>query len=150
MGVVGPVQRIEALPTAPELGALVRLRHAEGPVIARRLAETLGRSRAAVSETPARPEVRGFVERRPSPAKGRAAPVTSHRVSAGTSEIVSASSATPPAEPRECGAGGGLAAPRTATRNAWPSDRTGDPAASRYPPSPVAPPQVTALTSSTE
>jgi DNA-binding MarR family transcriptional regulator len=89
MDVVGPVKRIEALLTtaleplyegapltAPELDALVQLRHAEGPVIARRLAETLGCSRAAVSKTLAKLEKRGFVERRPSPADRRAALVT--------------------------------------------------------------------------
>lgn len=89
MDVVGPVKRIEALLTtaleplyegalltAPELDALVQLRHTEGPVIARRLAETLGCSRAAVSKTLAKLEKRGFVERRPSPADRRAALVT--------------------------------------------------------------------------
>jgi DNA-binding MarR family transcriptional regulator len=45
-------------------------------VIARRLAETLGCSRAAVSKTLAKLEKRGFVERRPSPADRRAALVT--------------------------------------------------------------------------
>ncbi|MFF5520149.1 MarR family winged helix-turn-helix transcriptional regulator [Streptomyces coeruleorubidus] len=89
MDVVRPVKRIEALLTtaveplyegaqltAPELDALVQLRHAEGPVIARRFAETLGCSRAAVSKTLAKLEKRGFVERRPSPADRRAALVT--------------------------------------------------------------------------
>lgn len=89
MDVVRPIKRIEALLTtaveplyegapltAPELDALVQLRHAEGPVIARRLAETLGCSRAAVSKTLAKLEKRGFVERRPSPADRRAALVT--------------------------------------------------------------------------
>ncbi|MDK1348629.1 MarR family transcriptional regulator [Streptomyces sp. 378] len=89
MDIVGPIKRIEAMLTtaleplyegapltAPELDALVQLRHAQSPVIARRLAETLGCSRAAVSKTLAKLEKRGFVERRPSPADRRAALVT--------------------------------------------------------------------------
>lgn len=88
MDVVGPLKRIEVLLataveplyegaplTAPELDALVQLRHAD-PVIARRLADTLGCSRAAISKTLAKLEKRGFVERHPSPADRRAALVT--------------------------------------------------------------------------
>lgn len=89
MHVVGPVKRIEALLaaaiehlydgaplTAPELDVLVHLRHAEDAMIARRLADTMRYSRAAISKTLAKLEKRGFIERRPSPADRRAALVT--------------------------------------------------------------------------
>ncbi|MEU4896888.1 MarR family transcriptional regulator [Streptomyces sp. NPDC044780] len=89
MDVVGPLKHMEVLLTvaleplydgapltAPEVDVLVQLRHADDPVIARRLAESLGCSRAAVSKTLAKLEKRGYVERRPSPADRRAALVT--------------------------------------------------------------------------
>ncbi|WP_024800650.1 MarR family winged helix-turn-helix transcriptional regulator [Nocardia sp. BMG51109] len=89
MAVVGPLKHIEALlataleplydaapVTAPELDVLLKLRYAEGPVIARRIAESANCSRAAVSKTLAKLESRGYIERRPSPADRRAALVT--------------------------------------------------------------------------
>jgi hypothetical protein len=47
---------------------LVPLRHATEPVIARRLADRFGRSRANISKTLAKLERRGFVQRAPNPA----------------------------------------------------------------------------------
>lgn len=89
MAVVGPLKRVQALlaaalepvyadapVTAPELDVLIKLRHVEGPVIARRLAESMHCSAAAISKTLAKLERRGYVERRPSPADRRAALVT--------------------------------------------------------------------------
>ena len=65
-----------AVLTAPELDMLVPLRHASDPIIARRIAERLGMSRAGVSKTLAKLESRGFITRTPSPADRRAALVT--------------------------------------------------------------------------
>ncbi|MFC4502397.1 MULTISPECIES: MarR family winged helix-turn-helix transcriptional regulator [Streptomyces] len=62
--------------TAPEVDMLIPLRHATDPVIARRLAERLGLSRAGVSKTLAKLEKRGFIARTPNPADRRAALVT--------------------------------------------------------------------------
>ncbi|KOG38565.1 MarR family winged helix-turn-helix transcriptional regulator [Streptomyces resistomycificus] len=62
--------------TAPEIDMLIPLRHATEPVIARRLAERLGLSRAGVSKTLAKLEQRGFIARTPNPADRRAALVT--------------------------------------------------------------------------
>src|SRR3954468_16144478 len=62
--------------TAPEVDMLIPLRHATDPVIARRLAERLGLSRAGVSKTLAKLERRGFITRTPNPADRRAALVT--------------------------------------------------------------------------
>ncbi|MEU6256892.1 MarR family transcriptional regulator [Streptomyces sp. NPDC047043] len=62
--------------TAPEVDLLILLRHATDPVIARRLAERLGLSRAGVSKTLAKLENRGFITRIPNPADRRAALVT--------------------------------------------------------------------------
>lgn len=62
--------------TAPEVDMLIPLRHATDPVIARRLAERLGMSRAGVSKTLAKLEQRGFIARTPNPADRRAALVT--------------------------------------------------------------------------
>jgi len=62
-----------ALLTAPELDLLVPLRHAPEPMIARRIAERLGMSRAGVSKTLAKLESRGFIARTPCPADRRAA-----------------------------------------------------------------------------
>jgi len=62
--------------TAPELDMLIPLRHAAEPLIARRLAERLGLSRAGVSKTLAKLERRGFIARTPSPADRRVALVT--------------------------------------------------------------------------
>lgn len=62
--------------TAPEVDMLVPIRHATDPVIARRLAERLGLSRAGVSKTLAKLEKRGFITRVPNPADRRAALVT--------------------------------------------------------------------------
>jgi DNA-binding MarR family transcriptional regulator len=89
MDIVGPVKNIHALLelaleplyeaaplTAPELDALIHLRHEHGPVIARRLAERMGCSRAAISKTLAKLEKRGFIAREANPADRRAALVT--------------------------------------------------------------------------
>ncbi|WP_405665920.1 MarR family transcriptional regulator [Streptomyces sp. NBC_01166] len=62
--------------TAPELDLLIPLRHATGPVIARRLADQLQLSRAGISKSLAKLERRGFIERVPNPADRRAALVT--------------------------------------------------------------------------
>lgn len=62
--------------TAPELDMLVPLRHAAAPVIARRIAELHGMSRAGVSKTLAKLERRGMISRVPSPADRRIALVT--------------------------------------------------------------------------
>lgn len=65
-----------ALLTAPELDMLLPLRHAKEPLIARRIAEHHGMSRAGVSKTLAKLERRGFIARTPSPADRRIAFVT--------------------------------------------------------------------------
>jgi DNA-binding MarR family transcriptional regulator len=62
--------------TPPEVDALIPLRYATAPVIARRLAEQLSLSRAGVSKTLAKLERRGLVTRRPNPADRRSALVT--------------------------------------------------------------------------
>nr|WSY49467.1 winged helix DNA-binding protein [Streptomyces sp. NBC_00886] len=62
--------------TAPEVDMLIPLRHATDPVIARRLAEWLGLSRAGVSKALGKLEKRGFIARTPNPADRRAALVT--------------------------------------------------------------------------
>lgn len=62
--------------TPPEVDLLIPLRHATGPVIARRLADDMGRSRAGISKTLARLEKRGYITREPNPADRRAALVT--------------------------------------------------------------------------
>lgn len=89
MDVIAPVKRIQALyaaaleplyeaapVTSSELDVLVLLRHADEPLIARRLAERMRYSRAGVSKTLARMEKRGLIERQPNPADRRAAIVT--------------------------------------------------------------------------
>lgn len=58
--------------TAPETDLLIPLRHMEQPVIARRIAEHLHRSRAGVSKALGKLERRGFIERTPSPTDRRA------------------------------------------------------------------------------
>lgn len=62
--------------TAPEVDMLVPLRYATEPVIARRLADEMGISRAGVSKALARLEKRGLISRAPNPADRRAALVT--------------------------------------------------------------------------
>ncbi|WP_200302095.1 MarR family winged helix-turn-helix transcriptional regulator [Streptomyces adelaidensis] len=62
--------------TAPEVDVLILLRHTTEPVIARRLSERLGLSRAGVSKSLAKLERRGFVSRAPNPADRRAALIT--------------------------------------------------------------------------
>ncbi|MGP3769692.1 MarR family winged helix-turn-helix transcriptional regulator [Streptomyces sp. SDT5-1] len=59
--------------TLPEMDLLVPLRHADGPVIARRLADQMNLSRAGVSKALGKLEKRGFIERTPNPADRRAA-----------------------------------------------------------------------------
>jgi len=89
MEVVAKVKRVTALLgqaieplyegaplTAPEVDLLIPLRHATEPVIARRLADDLGLSRAGISKALAKLENRGFIGRSPSPADRRAALVT--------------------------------------------------------------------------
>jgi DNA-binding MarR family transcriptional regulator len=89
MDVIGPIKRIhwlyeaaleplyEAAPvTAPELDVLVQLRHSDEPLIARRIADRMRCSRAAISKTLAKLEKRGFIAREPNPADRRAALVT--------------------------------------------------------------------------
>ncbi|MER7396431.1 MarR family transcriptional regulator [Streptomyces sp. NPDC000151] len=62
--------------TAPEVDLLIPLRHADEPVIARRLAERMSISRAGASKALAKLEKRGFIARTPNPADRRAALVT--------------------------------------------------------------------------
>ncbi|MFF1677033.1 MarR family winged helix-turn-helix transcriptional regulator [Streptomyces sp. NPDC058256] len=62
--------------TPPEVDMLIPLRHATEPAIARRLAQTMGLSRAGVSKTLAKLEKRGFIQRTPNPADRRTALVT--------------------------------------------------------------------------
>uniref|UniRef100_A0AAU3H1Z6 MarR family transcriptional regulator n=1 Tax=Streptomyces sp. NBC_01401 TaxID=2903854 RepID=A0AAU3H1Z6_9ACTN len=62
--------------TAPEADLLIPLRYATAPVIARRIAEHHGLSRAAVSKTLAKLDRRGFITRTPSPADKRVALIT--------------------------------------------------------------------------
>ncbi|GAB2837392.1 MarR family winged helix-turn-helix transcriptional regulator [Streptomyces daliensis] len=62
--------------TAPEVDMLIPLRHATEPVIARRLADDMGISRAGISKALAKLEKRGFISRTPNPADRRAALVT--------------------------------------------------------------------------
>ncbi|MGK5638245.1 MarR family winged helix-turn-helix transcriptional regulator [Streptomyces sp. URMC 126] len=89
MEIVGLLKRIMALRdsaveplyegaplTAPEVDLLVPLRHLDEPVIARRIAEHRGMSRAGVSKALAKLEKRGFVERTSHPADRRASLVT--------------------------------------------------------------------------
>jgi DNA-binding MarR family transcriptional regulator len=100
MEVIGPIRRaqrvlgtaleslFEGAPvTPPELDVLVRLRHAEHPVIARRIADAMTLSPAAVSKTLAKLERRGFVERQPNPADRRAVLVT---ITTAGAEVVDA------------------------------------------------------------
>lgn len=58
--------------TAAEVELLIPLRHTEGPVIARRIAEHGHMSRAGVSKALGKLEKRGFVRRTPSPTDRRA------------------------------------------------------------------------------
>jgi DNA-binding MarR family transcriptional regulator len=87
--VIGPIRQAFALlnaaveplyETAPisaaELDVLIHLRHAQEPMIARRLAQLLGLSSAAVSKTLAKLERRGFIRREPNPADRRAVRIT--------------------------------------------------------------------------
>lgn len=62
--------------TAPELDMLIPLRHTDEPVIARRIAEHMGISRAGASKALAKLEKRGFIARTPNPADRRAALIT--------------------------------------------------------------------------
>lgn len=65
-----------AVLTAPEVDLLIPLRYATAPVIARRIAEHHGLSRAAVSKTLAKLDRRGFIARIPSAADKRVALIT--------------------------------------------------------------------------
>ncbi|NDZ80868.1 MarR family transcriptional regulator [Streptomyces sp. SID10853] len=62
--------------TVPEVDLLIPLRYATAPVIARRIAEHHGLSRAAVSKTLAKLDRRGFITRTPSAADKRVALIT--------------------------------------------------------------------------
>lgn len=86
MEVIGPIKRVVALLgealdplyadaplTGAELDVCVRLRHDPSPTIARRLADRMRQSRAAISKTLTRLESRGLITREPSPADRRAA-----------------------------------------------------------------------------
>ncbi|MFC7582809.1 MarR family winged helix-turn-helix transcriptional regulator [Nonomuraea antimicrobica] len=86
MEVIGPLKRVTALLeealdhlyadaplTGAELDVCLRLRHDPNPTIARRLADQMRHSRAAISKTLLRLEQRGLVTREPSPADRRAA-----------------------------------------------------------------------------
>ncbi|MBT2225820.1 MarR family winged helix-turn-helix transcriptional regulator [Nonomuraea sp. NEAU-A123] len=85
MEVIGPLKRVIALLgealdplyvdaalTGTELDVCLRLRHDPSPTIARRLADQMRHSRAAISKTLTRLESRGLVVREPSPADRRA------------------------------------------------------------------------------
>ncbi|HWG23928.1 MarR family winged helix-turn-helix transcriptional regulator [Actinospica sp.] len=74
-GAVEPLYEGAVL-TAPEVDMLIPLRHATEPLIARRIAERHGMSRAGVSKTLAKLERRGLIARTPSPADRRIAFVT--------------------------------------------------------------------------
>ncbi|WP_328623950.1 MarR family transcriptional regulator [Streptomyces sp. NBC_00353] len=89
MYVVSPLKRAQALLaialesvyetselTPSEMDVLVHLRYLEEPIIARRLAQWLGVSRAAVSKMLAKLEGRGLIERRANSADQRSALVT--------------------------------------------------------------------------
>ncbi|MFI6359459.1 MarR family winged helix-turn-helix transcriptional regulator [Streptomyces sp. NPDC050743] len=89
MHVVSPLKRAQALLavalepvyesselTPSEVDVLVLLRYLEEPVIARRLAQWMGLSRAAVSKMLAKLESRGLIDRRANPADQRSALVT--------------------------------------------------------------------------
>ena len=100
MEVIGPIKRIqmslntaleplyEGAPlTAPELDLLLHLRHRAEPVIARRLAELMRCSRAAVSKTLSKLERRGLISREPSTTDRRTVLV---RISPAGAEAVDA------------------------------------------------------------
>ncbi|MFG2948303.1 MarR family winged helix-turn-helix transcriptional regulator [Streptomyces adustus] len=89
MYVVSPLKRAQALLaialepvyetselTPSEMDVLVHLRYLEEPIIARRLAQWLGVSRAAISKMLSKLESRGLIERRANPADQRSALVT--------------------------------------------------------------------------
>ncbi|MBX6389774.1 MAG: MarR family transcriptional regulator [Frankia sp.] len=73
--------------SAPEVDVLVVLRHQPEPVIARRLAERMQCSPAAISKTLAKLAARGLIERQPSPADRRATLVT---ISPAGAELIDA------------------------------------------------------------
>lgn len=88
MEIVGPLKRVQALldrgleplfastlVTSPELDTMLKLRFAGGPMIARQVADLLGRSRAAVSKTLNRLERRGMITREVNAADRRSAVV---------------------------------------------------------------------------
>lgn len=62
--------------SAAEVDVLVTLRYAEGPVIARRIAEHHGLSRAGMSKTLAKLERRAYIRRAPNPSDRRAVLIT--------------------------------------------------------------------------
>ncbi|MEV6162139.1 MarR family transcriptional regulator [Streptomyces sp. NPDC052052] len=71
------VSLYEGAPVTPhEMDLLVPLRYAQSPLIARRIADDLGLSRAGVSQGLAKLEARGLIERTPNPADRRAALVS--------------------------------------------------------------------------
>jgi DNA-binding MarR family transcriptional regulator len=95
MEIIGPLKRLQAMldlateplyagaPVTPaELDLLIRIRHADEPMIARQLARDMNYSRAAISKTLARLEQRGYVARHASPADRRCALVNITRAGA--------------------------------------------------------------------
>lgn len=89
MHIVSPLKRVQALLaialepvyetselTPSEMDVLLLLRYLDEPIIARRLAQWMGLSRAAVSKMLAKLENRGLIERRANPADQRSALVT--------------------------------------------------------------------------
>ncbi|HKT01448.1 MAG TPA: winged helix DNA-binding protein [Rugosimonospora sp.] len=86
MEIIGPLKRLQGLldlameplydgaaVTPAELDVLIHLRHADEPVIARQLSRSLNCSRAAISKTLARLELRGYLVREANPSDRRAA-----------------------------------------------------------------------------
>jgi DNA-binding MarR family transcriptional regulator len=72
--------------SAPELDVLIHLRYAEEPMIARRLAQLLGVSPAAVSKSLVKLERRGFIRREPNPADRRAVRITATEAGAAAAD----------------------------------------------------------------
>ena len=92
--------------SAPELDVLIHLRYAEEPMIARRLAQLLGVSPAAVSKSLVKLERRGFIRREPNPAGRRAVRITATEAGAAAADGLSPASSpssTAPGGPRRQG-----------------------------------------------
>jgi DNA-binding MarR family transcriptional regulator len=75
--------------SSAEFDVLFHLRHAPSPVIARRLAQTMDKSAAALSKTLTKLEQRGLVQRAANPADKRSALVTiSEQGAAAVDEVM--------------------------------------------------------------